>query len=429
VRAHFASILLGSGLAWLATGAWAEPSAPDPATDPQSSKAARGGLGHLLDNEWYKLSLDLRGRIELAHQEGRRSSQAYTVRTRLGIGTKPFHGFSAFVEGQNMFSFADGRYFDGVSEDNGRTLVADPEATRLNRLFLRYQNAKLADLDLNVGRQRINLDDQRFIGNVGWRQNEQVFDAARVESSLGVEGLSAGYAYLDQVLRIFGDKGAPSRRDFDSRSHLIRVRHDELPGGIALTGFAYLLGFDQSPVDSSNSYGFRLDGSRVVAGGLHFDYVGSYAYQTDARNNPVSYGAHYLNLEGRLGTGSLGSVKLGYELLGSDAGRARFVTPLATAHKFNGWADAFLDNGGVDGLQEIYLSLSPALPFELKGSVRYHHYWSDEGGRSLGDEIDFEVFRQFGRHYEVRTKGAWFEGTSDGPASRWRFWLEFTIRY
>ncbi|MGL1204265.1 alginate export family protein, partial [Vibrio parahaemolyticus] len=38
---------------------------------------------------------------------------------------------------------------------------------------------------ITVGRQRITLDDQRWVGNAGWRQNEQRFDAARIETRLG----------------------------------------------------------------------------------------------------------------------------------------------------------------------------------------------------------------------------------------------------
>jgi hypothetical protein len=36
-------------------------------------------------------------------------------------------------------------------------------------------------LTVTLGRQRVNLDDQRFIGAAAWRQHEQTFDAARAE--------------------------------------------------------------------------------------------------------------------------------------------------------------------------------------------------------------------------------------------------------
>ena len=57
-------------------------------------------------------------------------------------------------------------------------VVADPESYEINRLQL--TNTSIIDTTITLGRQRIVLDDHRFVGNVGWRQNEQTFDALRV---------------------------------------------------------------------------------------------------------------------------------------------------------------------------------------------------------------------------------------------------------
>ena len=73
--------------------------------------AADDGWERWLDNEHYKVHLNVRSRMELANFNGLDSSQAYTVRTRLGIETRPFYGFSAMVEGENIFSFDDSQYF------------------------------------------------------------------------------------------------------------------------------------------------------------------------------------------------------------------------------------------------------------------------------------------------------------------------------
>ena len=420
---------MGIGRLWIiGTVAWMA-SVGSQAEDGQSAAdERRAPWQKLLDNDYTKISLDVRARLELANQDGLDSSDAWTVRTRLGLGTKPFHGFSAFAELENTFSFDDGAYFDVASSANGLTPIADPENTELNRGWLRYQNADWADLDAKAGRQRIILDDSRFVGNVGWRQNEQTFDAARVQSSLGVEGLTLQYAYLWDIRRIFGDQGPPGTRDFDSDSHAIHLHYGRLPGGASVSAFAYLLDFDDSPGNSSDSYGFRLAGSADAAA-AKLGYVFSYAYQTDAADNPASYDAHYLNAEGSLGFGAAGTLKLGYELLGSDDGKARFVTPLATAHKFNGFADVFLNNGGVDGLQDVYATYVASLPWELKGHVTYHHFWSDEGDRSLGDEVDFVLKRALSPRVEVLTKGAFFFGTSSGPADISRLWLQIDFKY
>ncbi len=336
--------------------------APVFAEDP----AAPTGVARWLDNEYYKVHLNVRARMELADFDGLHSSQAYTVRTRLGVGTKPWYGLSLFAEGENIFSFADREYWDTVESPTGQSPIADPEETELNQLYLRYQNPDLLGLNFVGGRQRIILDDARFVGNVGWRQNEQTFDAAQVAIS-PVEHLTATYAYLWDIRRIFGE----NNRDLDSQSHAINVSYNRWAAA-KIAFFTYLLDFDNSRqlagfarAMSSNSYGFRVSGTQAISGPWSVNYAGSYAVQTDAGDNPVNYTAHYVALEAGPGNADLGALAVGYELLGSDDGAARFVTPLATAHKFNGWADAFLDNGGPNGLQDLYVSVAPKLPWGL----------------------------------------------------------------
>ena len=56
-------------------------------------------------------------------------------------------------------------------------------------------------------------------------------------------------------------------------------------------------------------------------------------------------------------------------------------------------------------------------------------FWSDNNSDSLGDELDFVLIKPINKHLDVLTKGALFDGTSKGPANRWRYWLEFTFKY
>jgi len=393
---------------------------------------ADDGWERWLDNDYYKVHLNVRTRMELTNFNGLDSSQAYTVRTRLGIETKPFYGFSGMVEGENIFSFDDSQYFDTVESPTGQSPIADPEHTELNQAWLRYENPDFFKVRLTGGRQRIKLDDDRFIGNVGWRQNEQTFDSAYFSFSPGIENLTAEYGYIWEVRRIFGDDGPKSTQNFDSQSHLIRFAYDGFEAA-KIVAFAYLLDFHGSGSvtdgNSADSYGLRITGKRALSGPWSLGYAGSYALQKDAGDNPVDYTAHYVAAEGTLANADMGSLALGYELLSSDDGKARFVTPLATGHKFNGWADAFLNNGGPDGLQDLYFGVSPKLPWGLKGKLVYHHFWSDEGNDSLADEVDVVLSKAINEHITVLTKGAWFDGESKGPANRWRYWLELTFKY
>jgi hypothetical protein len=381
-----------------------------------------------LDNEIYKISLDQRIRVELADVDGADDAQAYTLRTRLGVGLKPWKGISVYGELENTWSFDNDSYFDAVSAPNGKTTIADPENTELNRAFVQFEKAEWMELTLKAGRQRIILDDARFVGNVGWRQNEQTFDAAAAQTSFGIEGLTAQYAYLWDIQRIFGDKGSPATRDFSSDSHLVRAHYAGLED-LAFTAFVYLLDFGgDSPGNSANSYGIRANGHFDLTDELYLNYAGSYAYQHDAANNPIDYSTHYLAAEATLGKKSLGDASIGYELLGSDSG-ARFVTPLATAHKFNGFADAFLDNGGPNGLQDLYVTLAPNLPWKLKGKLSYHHFWSDHGSDTLGNEVDAVLSRSLNQYLTALTKVAWFDGDRPGPPDLWRVWFQLSFKY
>jgi hypothetical protein len=424
---HVKAVVRGAAALSIATLAWGIPTAEaDPGADPASKWSA---LERFLDNDYYKISLDVRARIELADfEEDLESSQAYTIRTRAGVGSKPLYGLSAYAELQNTLAIKPSEYFDTVEPPTGQSPIADPEETDLNQLFARYQNSDLLGADVVFGRQRVTLDDQRFIGNVGWRQNEQVYDAVRASTSLGIEHFNLLYGYIDYVQRIFGNQGPPATRDFHSDSHLVHVGYDAWSAA-RLALFAYLLDFDNSPVNSSNSYGFRVTGSQALSEEWTLGYAGSYAVQTDAANNPVDYVAHYVAAEGGVAYRGTGGVAVGYELLGSDDGKARFVTPLATGHKFNGWADAFLDNGGPNGLQDLYASVTPELPFGLKSIFVYHYFWSDEGGDALGYELDAQVLRKLGSYVTVLTKFAYFDGRVETLSDRWRYWLEVTFQY
>ena len=179
-----------------------------------------------LKNDWYEISFDLRARMELADLDGADRSRANTFRTLLGLRTKPRYGLSGFVQLENNTAINNDRYFDTIHESNGKTAIADPRHTSINQAYGRYQSEELWGLDLTAGRQMIVLDDSRFIGNVGWRQNMQTFDSARAASNLGVVGLRATFAYLWEVLRIFGDQGPPANRDFDSDSSVFHVSND-----------------------------------------------------------------------------------------------------------------------------------------------------------------------------------------------------------
>jgi hypothetical protein len=355
---------------------------------------------------------------------------ASTVRTRLGVSNKPLYGFTGFVEMEGTFSFDKDAYNASVAGDSSRTVVADPEAIQLNRGYLEFRNAEWLDARAVGGRQRIIFDDARFVGNVGWRQNEQTFDAALGSTSLGVDDLTLTYSYLWDIRRIFSDRSGNGTEDWDSDSHLVNVSFERFSFA-RVSAFAYLLNFEtDSRPNSSQSYGFRFHGGIPLGDDWSVDYAGSYAYQEDYAGNRTDYDAHYAWASAQIARKGWGSLGGGYERLGSDDGAAQFVTPLATAHKFNGFADVFLNNGGPNGLQDRFVVLAPELPCEFKGKLFYHNFRSVDGSDKLGDEFDFVFSRPLGWSIEWLVKGGffWAHGGS-GLRDIFRVTTSFSYRF
>ena len=379
-----------------------------------------------------KVALDVNLRWENAKIDRRERSNALAVRTRLGYGSRPLHGVSGFVEFENVASPTSGSYFDGVErDDDGQTIIADPSATEANRFWLMLDRQDWGGTSIKVGRQRIKLDDDRWVGNVGWRQNEQTYDAVRLQTHLGHDGLLIQYIFAWETHRIFGDRGPANRRDFGMKSHLMNLSYD-FGAFLRATGFVYLIDVDRSfSRFTTNTFGVRLAGRSTISDALVSVYEASWAYQQDGGDGTPDYDAFYYHVAAGLDLADIGLVKVGYEVLGSDSGNAQVLTPLATAHKFNGYADAFLTNGGSRGLRDIYVVVAPTLPVKaLTLKLIFHQFYSDQGSRNLGQEVDAVVLYQCNQYLSFMYKLAYYdEGGSSSPESRTRHFVQTILRF
>jgi hypothetical protein len=356
-----------------------------------------------------------------------------TNRIRLGYETKPYEGFSGFIEMENVSSPDRDSYFVPATGDGNpaRTVVADPIGTEVNQAYLRYNPESVGDtslsLDFKAGRQRIILDDSRFVGNVGWRQFEQTYDAVSLRTNFGVDKLTVFYAYVWGVQKIFGPDGPTPESD----SHIINASYEFSPE-IKATGFAYLLDFeDEDPANSSDTYGLRLSGKLFTdkddANDLFAEYELTYATQSDAGLNTTSYDADFIAAQLKLTKKQLGHLVAGYQFLESDNGTFAFRFPLGTNHKFQGFADNFLTTPA-GGLQDLYFGVGADLPWEIKGSVTYHKFWSDEGSNDLGYEFDVVASKKLSPNWSVLAKYAYFDGDNAQPDTD-RFWFMTTFQF
>ena len=344
--------------------------------------------------------VDLRIRYEHDVQDGLpENSSALTARLRAGISAAS-GPLSALVEAQGTTALIN-RYYDGLEGTATRPLINDPQNIALYRAQLQYHTK---DLTITAGRQRIVLDDERFVGNVGFRQNGQTFDAVRTEWT-PIKGLKADVSYVWSVRTIWGIDGHGARQQAVSGDNLLANLSYATPIG-TVTGFAYLVDQDETAVQSfrlsSQTYGARIVGSRALAKTVKLSWQASYATQSDYHNNPNHYRADYYFIDAGL---DLGTWKLGggYEVLGADKGTAltSFQTPLATLFKFQGWADKFLTTPP-NGVRDLYGSvgygvkqIGPAKGVTLQAV--YHRFESDRLSQHQGNEVDLLASAKFGK--------------------------------
>ncbi|HVS50973.1 MAG TPA: alginate export family protein [Opitutaceae bacterium] len=351
-----------------------------------------------------KFSFNARLRYEYADQSNLRESNAFTLRSRFGFTTAPVAGLQGMIEGENIAILNDPDDYNASGTNPGgagRTAIGDPDVTDVNQAWLSYT---LADTMLRAGRQRIVLDNARFVGDVGWRQNAQTFDAATLTAK-PTKTFTAFYGYVSKVSRVFGNKSP--QPDFDSDSHLVNLAYSGLPGG-TLTAYAYLLDFKNSAANSSDTFGASFAGATPLAKDFKLTYHFEAATQRDAGNNPLAYSARYYvaELGGLIAPFDFGA---GYEVLGSDNGKKGFATPLATLHAFNGWADLFLATPA-RGLRDSYASVGVTIPGGYPLKVVYHSFRSDVASQNYGNEWDAQLAHKIGKAWTLLAKYARYDG-------------------
>jgi hypothetical protein len=409
------------------------------ATNAQASGVSpiMGALGET------KPLIDARLRYEYVDQQGVGTSATYhpadaeTLRLRLGFETGKAWSTSLLAEGEFLTPLrTDYRPDNAVAKKTNFPVVADPEAYELNRLQL--VNTALPDTTLTLGRQRIILDDHRFVGNVGWRQNEQTYDAFRAVNKT-VPNLIIDVTYLNRVNRIYGPDSPQG--DYKGDTYLANVAY-QTPFG-KLTGFAYLLDFDPitrfagltaaqaGPLNPARSatqtYGARFAGERALSK-IKLSYAASYATQSDWERNPLHFSNDYYLLEANA-TYRQFTFGAGVESLGGN-GTVGFATPLATLHKFQGWADKFLTTPA-NGIDDTYGSFTYLMkgvgPLDtLSATAVYHEYQSERGHQDLGSEWNYQLQGKYQRLVGI-IKYADYAASNRTPVAyrdTQKFWVE-----
>ena len=371
-----------------------------------------------------KFGYSFRWRLENVDQDPfPNDATAMPLRARINFHTADLSGFSFKVEFDYVFNFGmDSFRAGGGNTPNppGYPVIADPGGEDLNQLFLQY---KTGFGQFRLGRQRIIYDNARFVGNVGWRQNEQTYDAFSFKQKSGSD-FEFQYAYVDKVNRIFGND-VPAG-EHDQSTHLLNLAY-KFENAAKLTGYYYDIDNKDVAVFSTITWGVRFVG-KTSNDGPKLGYALEYASQKETANNPVDYSADYWRADLSLGF-NWATVYAGYESLGGDstAPGKSFRTPLATLHGQNGWADKFLATPGA-GLKDAYFGLKGDLG-KWKWNVLYHDFSAQSGSADFGTEFDGFIKRKFKDHYGILFKAASFKTDSPAYGDTTKFWVQLTADF
>jgi len=359
-----------------------------------------------------KVNVMFRARYEGVDQDGiKEKADALTLKSRITVKSGAYNGFSMAAEVDNVTDAVN----NYNSTRNGETqypVVADPNGTDVNQIFVKYKGDKYTAI---AGRQRILHNNQRFVGGVGWRQNEQTYDGYRLQVN-PTDSFKIDYSYIYNVNRIFGPRG--SKADLHGDFHLVTTE-SKFGKDHKVNIYAYLLDFDTAAALSSDTYGVSYKGKfgPVVVNA-------AVATQSEAGDNAVDYSANYYNVE----VGSkLGNITLlaGIDSLGSDNG-VGFKTPLATLHKFQGFADKFLATPA-NGVEDVYFTVKTKVS-GVNLSATYHDLSSDKGNTDYGSEIDLAAAYKMNKNYSVLVKYAMYDADEHATDTD-KLWVQLVAKF
>ena len=342
-------------------------------------------------------------------------ADALTLRSLIGWQTAPYHNFSFGAQLINVSKLNDhfndstnSSLINGVSNQPNKVQyakVVDPDYTGLNQLFVDWTGIK--NTKFRLGRQQINLDNVRFVGDIGFRQVMQVFDGISVlnKSIPDTEVFLGHMESVRQITTVLRTKGALEMANIRYRisptEYLIGYGYlssfEDLGLGRAWFGNAGVAGTataltagaasgkngaaNQKADQGNKTFGLRLDGIHPFNPNLRALYTAEYAKQTDYSGGDSRIDADYYKIGGGVGIDNF-SIRVDQELLGSNDSKYAFQTPFGTNHLFQGWVDKFLATP-LEGIQDTFVTANYRYD-DLVFFADYHVLKSDNDFNKVG---------------------------------------------
>lgn len=366
-----------------------------------------------LKNALEKSQVSAHFRYRLEHVEQDNALQdglASTLRSRITLNTGPVSGFSALLQVDNVSRLGGDTYNSTVNGQTRYSVIADPTGSDFNQALIRYQNNH--GTTFSAGRQLVNQLNQRFLGGVAWRQNEQTLDGYRLQQQLPAN-VSVDLGHYYNVNRVFGPKGPQADQQGSFNTALLQWQWQQWQ---QVSGFIYDFDFDHWSARSSLTQGLHYQGQFAALPALQLQ--ASVAVQQDAHTAPIDYRHHYHRLHAQYKFTAF-ALAIGQERLAGD-GVTAFQTPLATLHAFQGFADLFLTTPN-QGLRDNHIQLS--LPVHAANlSLAWHRFSADAGSDKYGSELNVTASYKLAGKLDTMLKLARYQADSFGVDTN-KVWL------
>ena len=269
--------------------------------------------------------------LPLARQP--QTANANTARLRLGFLTPEWNKLQAYAEYEGNLAMQDD-YNSLRNFNTPYSVVADPDKSELNQLWLSYKG--IPDTIIKGGRQRIKFDDDRFIGNVGWRQMEMTYDSVLMtHNNQTLFGLTVNAGYIGNVQTITSTQE-------NIEAPILNLNYKVGDWG-NLIGYGYWLDYTEMEnyEKSSQTFGGRFIGeSPVFAEHYSLLYTAEFSNQQNYGHGITAYNTDRINVMGGFKAYNI-SLQGAMEQLDGHGLNKTFDTPLGTNHAFQGWADLF----------------------------------------------------------------------------------------
>jgi hypothetical protein len=333
-----------------------------------------------------RFTLELRPRYNRIDQSDKpERTEGGTLRAVAGWRSAPWNGLRLTVEGIHAGHWGRKAFNDDGAQINTSRypLLPDPRYTGMNEVHVEYAAAQ--GMRLRLGRQRVRLDNQRWVSDNDFRQIPQLFD--------GVTALYTGIENTELMGAHFNKVRTTSGTTAELKLTLLHAAWNPFPGhGLAAYGYFHdqaqngaFTGFADS---SYRVAGVRAEGSPARFGAVDATYVAEVAWQRPHAGGDARVHARYWRLGGGASADAW-TLRYDYEVKGSNAGAYGLQMPLTDFYAFNGWTLHFF-NTPRQGLRDQWLTGRASMgDFTLYGEA--HRFRSDFGSLNFGREADVGV--------------------------------------